>query len=198
MSLKHLSVDRSQNDDPSFPVDTRHDIANLVNLRLETGTEQHRNSRLRNYFLGYREFMEAPPSPSPSVSEDEFPEASPFEHIEKLNKRSISSARFRPPQRKTVRDKTVRSRGESLSPISPNAEMFLSSRTYGLSHRTTNRKRAPSLSPPHSRQFYNSAKRTSSFRSSRFQVRSKSRPGRVLKRRSSSTHQMSLRSKDGS
>lgn len=135
MSLRHPPFDRSQSDGPSFAGDARHNIANLVNLRLETGAEQHRNSRLRNYFLGYREFMEAPPSPSPSLSseDEEFPKSSPFKRAEKLNKRSMSSTTFRrPPQRRAVRNTAGGGRGESLSPVSPDNEMFLSSRTYGM------------------------------------------------------------------
>ena len=48
-------------------------ILDFVNERLlSKPTQQQRTSKLENYFKGYREFLEQPPSPTPSDEDDLF------------------------------------------------------------------------------------------------------------------------------
>jgi hypothetical protein len=47
-------------------------ILNLVNERLLKPTDQQRTSELKNYFLGYREYLEVPPSPALSDQDQLF------------------------------------------------------------------------------------------------------------------------------
>lgn len=61
--------DFNQNSLCSLPPDN---ILNLVNERLLEPTGQQRTSELKNYFLGYKECLETPPSPAPSDREQLF------------------------------------------------------------------------------------------------------------------------------
>jgi hypothetical protein len=45
---------------------------NLVNKRLLKPTSQQRTSKLKNYFLGYKEYLDTPPSPAPSKQDQLF------------------------------------------------------------------------------------------------------------------------------
>ena len=47
-------------------------ILNLVNERLLKPTDQQRTSQLKNYFLGYKEYANKPPSPAPSEKDQLF------------------------------------------------------------------------------------------------------------------------------
>ena len=47
-------------------------ILNLVNERLLKPKDQQRTSELKNYFLGYKECLESPPSPTPSNQDQLF------------------------------------------------------------------------------------------------------------------------------
>jgi hypothetical protein len=47
-------------------------ILSLANERLLKPTYQQRTSELENYFLGYKEWLEAPPSPTPTEPDQLF------------------------------------------------------------------------------------------------------------------------------
>jgi hypothetical protein len=53
----------------NYPPDN---ILNLVNERLLKPTYQQRTSKLKNYFLGYKECLDTPPSPAPSNQDQLF------------------------------------------------------------------------------------------------------------------------------
>ena len=48
------------------------DILALVNEQLIKPVDQQRNSKLKNYFLGYKEYSENPPSPALSDEDQTF------------------------------------------------------------------------------------------------------------------------------
>jgi hypothetical protein len=55
------------NNDPNSSCSLSQDnILNLVNEKLREPTKQQRISKLQNYFLGYKAYLEQPPSPAPS------------------------------------------------------------------------------------------------------------------------------------
>jgi hypothetical protein len=60
--------DFNQNSLCSLPID----MLNLVNERLLEPTGEQRTSELKNYFLGYKECLETPPSPALSDQEQLF------------------------------------------------------------------------------------------------------------------------------
>ncbi|RDL33030.1 uncharacterized protein BP5553_08469 [Venustampulla echinocandica] len=57
------------NQNSSFPQDN---ILNLVNERLLKPTDQQQTSKLKNYFLGYKECLDTPPSPALSDQDQLF------------------------------------------------------------------------------------------------------------------------------